>query len=287
MNFKSLKFKILNSYVISSISITFVLLVLGFFTLLLLNIRDLSRSAKESVKMAVIINPAVNRADIDRLYSKLANEDFCYEISLVTPEEAMDQLKEDLGNDIDDVLDYNPLPYTININLSEAYVNTDSLQAIEAALKKANIVSDVFYNRSLVYQLDKNVRKLTLAVMVLEILLLLMAIALINNTIRLLLYSKRFEIKTMQLVGATRNFILKPFIVRAFWHGFISSMLVIALIILGILLYQNNTEDIVKIGHLEISFVVVLLAGVTLTTLATYRAVSIFLNSKTNDLYLL
>ncbi len=287
MNFKSLNFKIANSYIISSISITFVLLVLGFFALLLLNTSDLSRSAKESVRLSIIMKPDTKKGDIDRFYTKLAKEPFCYDLKLVTPKEAMDQLKEDLGDNIDDVLDYNPLPTTINISLNANYANTDSLQIIQSTLKHLSIVSDVFYNRSLVYQLDKNVAKISISVLILEILLLLMAITLINNTIRLLVYSKRFELKTMQLVGATKKFILKPFIIKAFWHGLISSLIVIAILIAGILYYQSSSEDIIKIKHLELTFFLILIAGVAVTVISTYFSVLRYLKADSNDLYLL
>ncbi len=285
MKLNSLKFKIANSYIISSISITFVLLVLGFFALLLLNTKDLSKSAKENVVVSLILKPDAKKGNIDAFYSKLASENFCKELKLVTPDEAMDMLKQDLGNDIDNVLDYNPLPTTININLNQNYANTDSLQVIQEKLKLVKIVDKVFYNRSLVYQLDKNVRKITVSVMILEILLLLMVFALISNTVRLLIFSKRFEIKTMQLVGATPKFIIKPFLKKAFIHGFISSLVAIALIVVGILYYQSSSQDIIMIKHLELVFALVLIAGVAITVLSTFWYVLRFLNSKTEDLY--
>lgn len=286
MKINRLKFKIANSYIISSISITFVLLVLGFFALLLLNTRDISKSAKESVVVSLILKPDAKKGDVDAFYSKLASEDFCKDLKLVTPDEAMDMLKEDLGNDIDDVLDYNPLPTTINVNLDQKYANIDSLQIIEEKLGLVTFVDKIYYNRSLVYQMQKNVQKITVSVFVLEILLLLMVIALINNTVRLLIYSKRFELKTMQLVGATANFIMKPFLKKAFIHGFISSLIAIAIIVVGILYYQSSSDDIIMIKHLEVVFIMVLFAGVSITVFSTFWYIKRFLNSKTEDLYL-
>jgi len=286
MKLNSLKFRIANSYVISSISITFVLLVLGFFALLLMNTRDLSKSAKESVVVSLILKPDAKKGDIDAFYSRLVSESFCKELKLISPDEAMDMLKEDLGNDIDDVLDHNPLPTSININLDQKYANTDSLQVIEDKLMLEKVVDKVFYNRSLVYQMDKNVNKITISVLVLEILLLLMVFSLINNTVRLLIYEKRFELKTMQLVGATENFILKPFLKKSFIHGLISSLIAISVIIVGILLYQRNSQDIIIIKHLEVVFVLILFAGISITFFSTFWYVKRFLNSKTEDLYL-
>ena len=281
----NLRIKIANSYIISSVSITFVLLVLGSFSLLLLNTKDLSNTAKQSIKISVILKPDAEAAKINSLQNKISLADYCDELNTISPDEAMDMIKEDLGEDIDNMLTYNPLPTTFNITLAPQYTNTDSLQIIAERLKKNDIVSDVFYNRSLVYQLDKNIKKLTVATAILEFFLLLMVVALIGNTVRLMIYSKRFEIKTMQLVGATRGFIMRPFIIKAFWHGFISSLIAIGLMIFAILYYQNKSEDIIKISHLETSFAVVILAGLIITIGATYVSVLSFLNSDEKTLY--
>lgn len=284
-NIGNKKFKIANSYIISSISITFVLLILGFFALFLFNTKDLSVNAKESIIVTIFLKPDAPEGDINVLKNDISNENFCKSLNLITPDDALEDLKDELGQDIADVLDHNPLPTTININLYSDYSNTDSLQFIETNLLLNPIVDDVYYNRSMVYQLDKNVKKITVAVFVLEILLLLMATSLINNTIRLLIHSKRFEIKTMQLVGATSNFILKPFIKASLWHGLFSSLFAIGALIIGILYYQSSAEDIIKIGHLEEVFGLVLLAGISLTALSTFWSVMKYLNSKTEDLY--
>ena len=283
--FKDIKIRIANSYIISSISITFVLLTLGFFALLLLNTHDLSKSAKENIIVTIILTPDAAEGEIDALKNSISAKEFCKNVHLVTPEEALDELKITLGEDIGDVLSYNPLPTTINLNLNEKFSNSDSLQVIESALLLSSIVDDVIYNSTMVYQLDKNIRKLSLSIGILEFFLLLMAISLISNTIRLLIHSKRFEIKTMQLVGATSFFIIKPFMIKSILHGMISSLLAIAIIIAGILFYQNNVDDIIQIGHLEAVFGIILLAGLIITTLATFISVTGYLNSNQEDLY--
>ncbi|MEA3452557.1 MAG: permease-like cell division protein FtsX [Bacteroidota bacterium] len=235
--------------------------------------------------VSIILKPDATKGDISELYSNISFEKFCKELKIITPEEAMDMLKEDLGDDIDDVLDHNPLPTTINIYLHQKFANTDSLEIIEQNLKLEKIVDKIFYNRSLVYQMDKNVKKITASVLVLEILLLLMVFALINNTVRLLIYSKRFEIKTMQLVGATADFIMKPFLTKAFVHGLISSLVTIAIVVIGILYYQASSEDIIQIKHLEVVFAMILIAGTSITVFSTFWYVTRFFNSKEEDLY--
>ncbi len=286
MNLNRLRLKIVNSYFISAVSITFVLLILGFFALFLVNTRDLSKSAKESITVSIVLKPDVVKGDIDELFNNIATSQYCKDIKIITPEEALDDLKQELGNDIADVLDYNPLPTTLSLHLNEDYANTDSLQIIVDNLKQNSIVEQIYYNRSMVHQLDKNIKKITVVVAILEILLLLMAYALINNTIRLLIYSKRFEIKTMQLVGATASFIIKPFLKKAFILGLFSSLIVIALLIVGILYYQNSVEDIIKIRHIEFVFSLILFTGLLITMLSTYLSVNSYLNTDTNDLYM-
>lgn len=282
---KNKKFKLANSYIISSISITFVLLILGFFSLFLFNTKDLSVNAKESVIVTIFLKPDALQGEIDVLRNQIAAKTYCKEIKLVTPDDALEDLKDDLGEDIADVLDHNPLPTTINLNLYADYSNTDSLQFIETDIKQSSIVDDVFYNRSMVYQLDKNVKKITVVVLVLEILLLLMATSLISNTVRLLIHSKRFEIKTMQLVGATSKFILKPFLIASIWHGLFSSLFAILSLVIAILYYQSSVDDIIKIGHLEEVFGVVLLAGISLTVFSTFLSVKKYLTSSSEDLF--
>lgn len=279
------RFKLINSYFISSISITFVLLVLGFFSLFLFNIKDVSKNAKENVILTIILKPDAELGEINELQKQISIKNYCKELKVISPSEALDDLKSELGNDIADILDYNPLPTTFSINIYEKYSNTDSLQLIENQIQQHEIVDYISYNRSLVYQLDKNVKKITIAILVLEILLLLMALSLINNTVRLVIYSKRFEIKTMQLAGATNGFIIKPFIIRSFWHGLISSLVAILALIVAIIYYQNNSDDIIKIEHLEAIFALVLLAGTMLTVLSTFLSVQRYLFSKTENLY--
>ncbi len=279
------KFRIANSYIISSISITLVLLTLGFFALLLLNTKDLSTDAKESISVSLILVADAQKGDIDELKNSISIAEYCKNVQIVSPDEALEDLKMTLGDEISDVLEYNPLPTTINFNPTVKYSNADSLQVIKFKLKQNQIVDDVFYNRSMVYQLDKNVSKITLAIGVLEILLLLMAISLIANTIRLMVYTKRFEIKTMQLVGATSFFIMKPFLIKSIIHGLFTSLISIAIIIASIMYYQSSVDDIVKINHLEIVIGLILFAGVVLTSLSTFVSVNGYLNSKSEDLY--
>ncbi len=285
IDFKSIKFKIFNSYIISTVSITLVLLTFGLFALFFFNTKQLSNSAKENIIISVILKPDAEQGQVDELVKNIAIADYTKDIKLITPDEALEDLKMTLGDDIADVLEHNPLPTTININPKVDYSNTDSLQLIKSRLLINTTVDDVFYNRSMVYQLDKNVKNISFVLLVLDFFLILMAITLISNTIRLMIHSKRFEIKTMQLVGATKMFILKPFIIKSFLHGLLSSLLSIAIIIAAVLIYQNKAESIIKVSYLEAVFGLILLAGLIITFLATYFSVNSYLKSKTEELY--
>jgi len=283
--FSKIKFKVFNSYVISTISITFVLLTLGFFALLLFNTKDMSNTAKENIVITLILSPDAEKGQIDEFQSQLVKQPYCKSVKVITPDEAMAELKTAIGEDIDNILTFNPLPTTININPTVDYSNSDSIQIIENKLKQVEIVDDIFYNKSMIYNLDKNIKKITAVVVVLEFLLLLMAISLIGNTVRLLIQSKRFEIKTMQLVGATSWFIIKPFLTKSLLHGLISSLFSISIIVIGILYYQSSSDDIIKIGHIEEVFALIIFAGLVITGLATFFSVKNFLNSKLEDIY--
>lgn len=272
--------KIGASYAISSVSIILVLVLLGFFSLLIFNVNEMSISAKENISITLVIKPKVSNSDIEFFQKKLALQPYCKTATIITPKEAWDMVTEDLGLDLKEVLDTNPLPYTIVINPVNSYASADSIEKIAKKFKNIKIVEDVFYNENLVSQIDRNISKIALIFVILEAILLVMAFALINNTVRLNIHSKQNEINTMQLVGASNSFIMKPFLINAFILGFVSSIVSIAVIIAAILSYQNASDDIVKISYLLQSFMVVLVAGIFVTLFSTFLAVKKYLKNE-------
>ena len=253
MNFikkNKLKFKIFNSYITSTVSITFILLLLGLFSLLLLNTREISIYAKENIIISVFLKPNIKPAEIQELQKSIEIKAYCKETDFISKERAAEELKATFGDDLIDVLEYNPLPASINIKLNAEYSNTDSITIIEQKLLQTNFINDFFYHKSFVHQIDKNVKNISLLVSILSILLLLITITLINNTVRLLIHSKRFTIKTMQLVGANKNFILKPFIINSIIHAVITSLIAIIILITIILYFQNKLTDIMHIKNI-------------------------------------
>ena len=279
------KLRIINSYFTSTVSITFVLLLLGIFSLLLLNVKELSKYAKENIIISVIFKPNISISEMNELQKKIDIQDFCKETDFISKERAAHELKATLGDDFIEVLEYNPLPASINIKLNADFSNTDSIAIIEQNMLKNNIVNDVFYHKSLVHQIDKNVKNISMIISIISILLLIISITLINNTVRLVIYSKRFTIKTMQLVGANKKFILKPFLINSAIHGIITSLISIAIMISIILYFQNKIIDIMQIKNIIYVFIIVLLTGIIITVFATFLSVSKYLKTKTENLY--
>ncbi len=280
-----LRLRIINSYLTSTISITFVLLLLGVFSLLLLNIKTLSTFAKESIIVSVLLKPNIEEFEILNFQKDLDSKKYCKETDFVTKERAAEELKTSINEDFIEILGYNPLPESINIKLHAEYSNTDSIAIIEEQLSNNEIVSDVFYYKSLVHQVDTNIKNIGIIVSSVSFLLFLITITLINNTIRLEVYSKRFSIKTMQLVGATKRFILKPFIVKSFFHGAITSLLSISILMLFILYLQSNIYGLIPIKNIALVFLIVFLTGIVITVGATFISVLKYIETKIENLY--
>ncbi len=280
-----LKFRIFNSYLTSTISITFILLLLGIFSLLLLNVRTLSTYAKENIVISVILKPNINDAEILSLQKELDIKPFCKETDFVSKNRAAEELRSSFDENFVEILGYNPLPASINIKLNAEYSNTDSISVIGQKLSNNKTVDFIHYHKSLVHEVDKNVKNIGLIISTVSLLLLLIAITLINNTIRLEIYSKRFTIKTMQLVGATKKYILKPFIIKSFFHGMITSLIAMSILVVFILYFQNNVEGLVQIKNIIFVFIILICTGVIITVGSTSLAVIKYVRTQTDNLY--
>ncbi len=286
------KTRLNTSYVTTVISITLVLFMLGFFALLMIHARTLSNYIKENIGFEVIIKQGVKEADILYLQKSLDVKPYVKSTEYITREEAVKRLSETLGDDFVDFIgeDDNPLLPSIDVRFNASWANNDSIAAIEKQLLENSIVKEVYYQKSLVHAINKNLKKIGIVSLIISILLLSISVALINNTIRLSIYSKRFIIKGMQLVGATEGFIKKPFVVRSIYHGIISGILALILLTGLLVIGRENIpelallEDPVKIG---IVYAGLLLAGVIISGLSTWFAVGRYLRMGTDKLYLL
>ncbi len=276
------------SYVYSIISITLVLFMLGILGHVLLFSQKLSEYFRESIEISIILKDGLSDADIFQFQKKLEKKPYIKTTRYISKEEAAKILQDDFGEDLQ-ILGYNPLYASVNFNLRADYANSDSLKAIEAELLEQPQVQEVYYFKAIVDLINQNIQKVTLILVGISLMLVIVAITLIDNTIRLAMYSNRFLIKSMQLVGATRWFIIKPFMGRSILNGFISGLLaVIALV--GLLYYAQmqlptlivSSDDLINFGAV---FIVIIAAGILITWFSTYRSVSKYLGLKLDDLY--
>jgi cell division transport system permease protein len=282
------KRRLRSSYFTSILSVALVLFMLGLLGLLILNAKKLSDFVKENIGFSVILNEDVKEADIIRLQKNLDAERYVKSTRYITKEKAAREMEELLGEDFIDFLGYNPLLASIEVQLYAPYANNDSIRVIEEELKDISQIKEVFYQKSLIHLVNENVKKITLIILSFSALLLLISLTLINNTIRLSVYAKRFIIKTMELVGATKGFIRKPFLLRSVIHGFYAAVL--ANILLGVVIYFAQQEfieifsfqDFQMIGYL---FLFVLIIGISLNCLSTFFAVNKFLRMHIDRLY--
>lgn len=285
MFFSNFKYRLAGSYITSTISLILVLLVAGILFLTIFNARDLSRKTKESITLTLIIKEAATETEINELANILEIADFTKNVEFVSKEDAAKELKEELGEDFESILEYNPLPNTYEIKLLADYTNLDSITNVEQKIKQNTIIDDVYYHKALVNTVDKKMKTLVFILTFLGFLIFIIAGFLINNTIRLVIYSKRFTIKTMQLVGATNKFIVKPFIINSLIQGAISSFIAILILIISILFLQKNIVEIFVISNLGIVFFLTFVFGLIITTFSTYFSINKYLNSGIDNLY--
>ncbi|MBP6977030.1 MAG: permease-like cell division protein FtsX [Bacteroidales bacterium] len=280
--------RIRSSYITTLVSITMVLFMLGLLGLLLLQAERLSRHVKENISLSVIMNENVKEASILEFQKKLDISSFVKYTEYIPKEKAAADLKEQLGEDFISFLGYNPLLPSIDVHLKAAYANNDSIPLIEQQLIKNTDVKEVFYQKSLVDLVNANTRRLSYLLTGLSLLLLLIAIALINNTIRLSVYAKRFLLRTMQLVGATQGFIRKPFVRRGIVQGLIGGVIA-SLLLLAVLWWaQREIPEMNALNDpkLLLSLLgIVILTGIVLTWISTYLAVRKYLKIRTDELY--
>jgi len=265
-----------------------VLFMLGLLGMILLHAQKLSNYVKENISLSIILSEDVKEAKIIEFQKKLDITDYVKSTEYITKEQAAEDLSRELGEDFIEFLGYNPLLPTIDLHLKAHYANTDSIQQIETEILANKYVKEVFYQKSLVHLVNDNLKKISYVILGFSVLLLLIAIALINNTIRLSVYARRFLIRSMQLVGATQGFIRRPFIILSVIHGLISSL--IAILLLTGILYLTQTEipEIIKLQDYKIFlslFVIMIFLGILFTGISTFFAVKKYLKINNDKIY--
>ena len=278
------------SYFMSLMSIALVLFLLGVFALLMMHAQKLSNHLKENIGFEVVMNSNVKEAKILQLQRELDSMPAVKSTEYITKEEAIRRLSEDLGEDFLQWLgnEENPLLPSIDVRFNANYANNDSIAAIQAQLLKNPDVKDVYYQKSLVGLINQNVNRIGIALMVASLVLLIIAITLIRNTIRLSIYSKRFLVRSMQLVGATPAYIRRPFIRNGILQGFFGGLLADAL--LALLLYGLTTRipELTFVQDYTIIigiFVGIIVLGMLLGGISTRLALRKYLHADVDQLY--
>ena len=277
-----------NSRLTSIISISLVLFLIGTTTLIILLTNELSVYVRENLTLSIVLKDNVKPADIQKLQKSLDACPYTNTTEYIDKETAAKELAEELGQDPTDFLGYNPLLGSLEMTLKSDYANNDSIAVIEKSLQKLPEVKEIIYQKDLIDTINTNVRRISMILLGLSALLLLISYALISNTVRLSVYAKRFLIHTMKLVGATGAFIRKPFLMQGAVTGLIAAILAMGL--LSGILFVLRTEisqllSIESMNALLVSFIVMLISGVAITTFATYLSVTRYLRLRIDDMY--
>lgn len=275
-------------YVSTVISIALVLLMTGLLGLILVHAKNLSNYVKENIVLNIIVNEGAKEVDITALQKQLDANTYVLKTQYVSKELAARNLTKDLGEDFVEFLGYNPLLSSIDVYLKADYANNTSIQSFTSQLGRNPLVKEVIYQKSLIDMVNQNIRGIGLIILAFAGILLIIAIALINNTIRLAIYSQRFLIKSMQLVGATRNFIRKPFLAYGILHGLLAGLIAIILLLLTLYFAQKQVPEMIILRNwfeFSLVFIGVISIGILISGLSTYFAVSKFLRLKIHDLY--
>ena len=275
-------------FITSSISTTLVLLLLGLVVFFVLGAHNLSIYVRENINFSVLISDDMKEADILKLQKKLDKEPFVKQTEYISKKQALKEQSEAMGTDPEEFLGYNPFTASIEIKLHSDYANSDSIAKIEKMIKKNTNIQDVLYQRELIDLVNDNIRNISLVLLALAVVLALISFALINNTIRLAIYSKRFLIHTMKLVGASWGFIRRPFLRRNIWSGVLAGIMADA-ILMGTAYWLVSYEpELIRVITPEVMLLVsgsVLIFGVVITFLCAYLSINKYLRMKASTLY--
>ncbi len=275
-------------YISTVFGIAMVLLMIGLLGLILVHARGIRRYVKENIVLNIFVDEGAHETDVAQIQKQLETNPIVKQAIYIPKELAAKNLQKDLGEDFVKFLGYNPLSGSLDVYLKAEYANNADIEKFKAELLKNPLIKEVKYQESLVDKMNQNITSISLVIIGFAAIFVFLSVALINNTIRLAIYSQRFLIKSMQLVGATKNFIRKPFILYGIWHGLLGAL--IAIIILMGTLYvaqQQIPELIVLQNYTEfgIVFLVVVGLGIFISGFSTFLAVNKYLRLKIYNLY--
>ncbi len=287
-NNKLNKRRIISSYISVVVSISMVLFLFGLLSFTIVNIKNVSTNFKESLTMSIYLKDEAKAVDLNQIKNSLVTSVFVKDLNYISKEEAVSIMKTEFGEDFINELGYNPLINSFDINLVSEYVEDRKIDSISNLLReKNNFIEDIQYDRDLVSMMNTNLKKITMWMFPVTFLLIVISVLIINSSIKLALYSNRWTIKTMQLVGATKRFIRKPFIIKNVFLGLFSSLIASTLLYLTIFYVDKKIPFIDMFNNIYITnvFLCVIVLGVLISWISTYFATQKLLNLNTEKLY--
>lgn len=285
---QKLKRRIFKSYLTSTISISMVLFLIGLLGVVLLNAERLAKYVRENIGVTLVLKDDIQESDVTTLLTAIKATEFVKSVEYINKETAAERLKKELGEDFTGFLGYNPLLASIDVKLNAAFTNPENLNLLEKKFLEYPQIKEVFFQRDMVSIINENVKKIGLILIFFSGLLLFIFSALINNTIRISIYSQRFIINTMLLVGATDSFIRAPFVKRSIWYGIIGGLAANVLLFVLMLSYASELKGIIDMDDFKIFglvFMADLLIGVLISWGSTYIAVNKFIRLKFDELF--
>ena len=280
--------RLANAYLSAVISISLVLLLVGVASLLLVNAKSVSDYFKENMQISVLLKPETEDSDAVAFQTQLDSLPYIHSTRFISREEGTEEMKAMLGEDFLSVFETSPIPSSLELTLEAEYVSSDSLEMVKRNLLDSPLVDEVDYQLSLIATLNENIGKISLILGIFIILLLFISFVLINNTVRLNVFARRFTIHTMKMVGATRSFIRSPFMVQAVFQGLFAAFLAILLLLVGLFFLRNSFEQLFQIFQLRMLLLtigIVIVAGVVICVVSTYFVVNKLISLKRGELY--
>lgn len=280
--------RLMNAYLSSVISISLVLLLVGIASMLLVNAKGVSDYFKENMQVSVLMKPTVAEEDALKFKVGLDKEDYIKSSVYVSREQGQREMADLLGDDFLEVFETSPIPISIDVTLAADYVSSDSLEVVKAKLASSPIVDEVVYQKSLVDALNSNLSRIAVFLGVFIALLLFISFVLINNTVRLNVFSRRFTIHTMKLVGATRSFIRAPFLVQSAFQGVFAAFISIIILVAMLFFLRSEFAQLFEIFRLNLLLLVmgiVLVSGVIICLTSTWFVVNKLLSLNKDELY--
>ena len=277
-----------NAYLSSIISISLVLLLVGVASMLFVNAKAVSDYFKENMQVSVMLKQSVDESEGLKYKEELDKQAFIRSSAFVSREQGRYEMEQLLGEGFLDVFETAPIPVSIDVTLNAEYVSVDSMEVVKARILESQFVEEVVYQRSLIDALNANLSKISMVLSVFISLLLFISFVLINNTVRLNVFAKRFTIHAMKLVGATRAFIRAPFLVKSLFQGIFAAIISIAVLIGGLYFIRNEFEQLFEVFRMELLLVVlgiVLASGMIICLLSTLMVLNKLLSLDKDDLY--